>query len=50
MNALLKSVLAPHGGRGGGRPEMAQGGCESIPDLEALLERLGSELAQSRLE
>ncbi|HET9314001.1 MAG TPA: alanyl-tRNA editing protein [Vicinamibacteria bacterium] len=50
MNALLKSVLTPHGGRGGGRPEMAQGGCDSIPDLEALLERLASELGQSRLE
>jgi len=50
MNALLKSVLTAHAGRGGGRPEVAQGGCESIPDLEALLERLASELAQSRLE
>jgi alanyl-tRNA synthetase len=47
MNALLKSVLAPHGGRGGGRPEMAQGGCESIPDLEAVLERLASDVARS---
>lgn len=50
MNGLLKAVLTAHGGRGGGRPEMAQGGCESIPDLEALLERLASELSQSRLE
>jgi alanyl-tRNA synthetase len=50
MSALLKSVLTPCGGRGGGRPEMAQGGCESLPDLDALLERLASELAQSRLE
>ena len=50
MNALLKSVLTTHGGRGGGRPEMAQGGCDSAPDIEALLETLASELAQSRLE
>ncbi len=40
MNALLKSVLTPYGGRGGGRPEMAQGGCDASPDLEAVLERL----------
>jgi alanyl-tRNA synthetase len=40
MNALLKSILAAHGGRGGGRPDMAQGGCEAIPDIEAVLERL----------
>jgi alanyl-tRNA synthetase len=44
MNALLKSVLAEHGGRGGGRPEMAQGGCDRIEDLEGLLRRLASGL------
>ena len=44
MNARLKSVLAAHGGRGGGRPEMAQGGCEPIEGLEALLETLAGGL------
>jgi alanyl-tRNA synthetase len=50
MSALLKSVLEPRGGRGGGRPEMAQGGCEAIDDLEAVLERLASGLAPPRPE
>jgi alanyl-tRNA synthetase len=47
MNVLLKSVLSAHGGRGGGRPEMAQGGCDRVDDLEGLLERLASELGGS---
>jgi alanyl-tRNA synthetase len=47
MNALLKSLLADHGGRGGGRPEMAQGGCDRVDDLEALLERLAGELGRT---
>jgi alanyl-tRNA synthetase len=47
MNAALKSLLADHGGRGGGRPEMAQGGCDHIDGLEVLLERLAAGLVRS---
>lgn len=47
MNALLKSVLARNGGRGGGRPEMAQGGCDRIDGLEDLLEQIAADLGRS---
>lgn len=45
MSALLKAATLPHGGRGGGRPELAQGGCEPFEGLEALLERLAAGIA-----
>jgi alanyl-tRNA synthetase len=40
--ALLREVLAPHGGRGGGQPAMAQGG---LPDPSRLEETLNAALA-----
>jgi alanyl-tRNA synthetase len=44
LSASLKATLAPAGGRGGGRPELAQGGCERLDDLEETLRRLASEI------
>lgn len=44
LSAALKATLAPAGGRGGGRPELAQGGCERLDDLEDTLQRLASEI------
>jgi alanyl-tRNA synthetase len=38
MGALLREVLAPYGGRGGGRPQMAQGGGVETGDLQRILE------------
>jgi alanyl-tRNA synthetase len=49
MNAQLKAVLSRHGGRGGGRPELAQGGCDRIDDLEAVLEDLAREMGRATL-
>lgn len=42
--AALKATLAPAGGRGGGRPELAQGGCERLDDLETVLQRLAADV------
>ncbi|HMO57735.1 MAG TPA: alanyl-tRNA editing protein [Roseiflexaceae bacterium] len=36
--ALLREVLAPFGGRGGGRPDMAQGGLNHPHQLDAVLD------------
>lgn len=44
MNGPLKTLVTAHGGRGGGRPEMAQGGCDAIEDLERVLAGLAASL------
>jgi alanyl-tRNA synthetase len=44
LSVALKATLAPAGGRGGGRPELAQGGCERLDGLEEALQRLASEI------
>jgi alanyl-tRNA synthetase len=44
VSASLKATLAPAGGRGGGRPELAQGGCLQLPALEETLQRLAAEI------
>jgi len=41
MNALMKEAVSRIGGRGGGRPNFAQGGGPQVPDLTALLRELG---------
>ena len=41
MNALMKETVSRIGGRGGGRPNFAQGGGPLSPDLPALLRELG---------
>ena len=37
MNQILRAAAGPHGGRGGGRPYMAQGGGVAAESLEAVL-------------
>jgi alanyl-tRNA synthetase len=44
VSASLKATLADAGGRGGGRPELAQGGCERLDGIEETLLRLASEI------
>ena len=44
VSVSLRATLAPAGGRGGGRPELAQGGCERLDALEETLQRLASEI------
>jgi alanyl-tRNA synthetase len=39
MSRLLRDALAPYGGRGGGKPHLAQGGGVSPADLQPVLER-----------
>ncbi len=48
-NAILKSALAAFGGRGGGRPELAQGGIADASQVPALLEQAGRVLEQVRM-
>ena len=45
---VLGHVAAQAGGKGGGRPDMAQGGCSDVPELRAALGAL-SEFVASRL-
>jgi alanyl-tRNA synthetase len=44
--ALLREALAPLGGRGGGRPELAQGGLPDAERLEAALDALEQQIAR----
>lgn len=44
VSAALKATLAPAGGRGGGRPELAQGGCERLDGVEDVLSRVAADL------
>ncbi len=44
MGALLRSVLMPLGGRGGGRPEWAQGGLPDASQVENALAAAGAAL------
>jgi len=44
LGALLRRALTPLGGRGGGRGNLVQGGCDSAEGLEALLSDLALEL------
>jgi alanyl-tRNA synthetase len=47
MGQLLKQTLAEHGGRGGGSPELAQGGLpgtHNAADLETLLRETATRL------
>jgi len=39
MSRLLREAVAPYGGRGGGRPHLAQGGGISPAELQSVLER-----------
>jgi alanyl-tRNA synthetase len=41
MNLLMNEAVSRIGGRGGGRPNFAQGGGPLVPDLPALLHELG---------
>jgi alanyl-tRNA synthetase len=41
MNVLMKEAVSRIGGKGGGRPNFAQGGGPLVPDLQALLNGLG---------
>lgn len=45
--ALLKRVLEPLGGRGGGKGNLAQGGAEKTEQLESALRAAASHVAQS---
>jgi len=49
MGALLRETAKPFGGRGGGRPHMAQGGGMSANDLEACLRAARQRLLESRV-
>jgi alanyl-tRNA synthetase len=42
--AHLQALVAGAGGRGGGRPELAQGGCDRLDGIEDALERLAEEI------
>jgi len=44
MNALMKAAVSRIGGKGGGRPNFAQGGAPLSPDLTTLLSELGKGL------
>lgn len=44
--ALLRTVLARHGGRGGGRPEQAQGGVPDTAALSAAMAELAAAVEQ----
>ncbi|MGI5915211.1 MAG: DHHA1 domain-containing protein, partial [Anaerolineae bacterium] len=45
MGALLKESMTPYGGRGGGRPHMAQGGGVDAADLTKVLDTARRRLA-----
>jgi alanyl-tRNA synthetase len=44
MNALMKQILAQHGGRGGGSKDMAQGGPEKSGQIDEVLAQLADGL------
>jgi alanyl-tRNA synthetase len=48
MNALMREACAAVGGRGGGRPEMAQGGGRGVEKLSAAIEAAARRLAEAR--
>jgi len=45
--ALLREALAPHGGRGGGQPALAQGGLPNPAQLEEALSAAIASLSAS---
>lgn len=45
MNQILRAAAGPHGGRGGGRPQMAQGGGVAGEALEAVLAAARAQVA-----
>jgi alanyl-tRNA synthetase len=47
MNALMREACAALGGRGGGRPEMAQGGGRGVEKLPAAIEAASRRLAET---
>jgi alanyl-tRNA synthetase len=42
VNQMMKQAVERLGGRGGGRPDFAQGGGDDIPDLPGFLESLST--------
>jgi alanyl-tRNA synthetase len=48
MNALLRAAAAPYGGRGGGPPNLVQGGGLAAEDLESMLARAVRYLADEQ--
>ncbi|MCA1632477.1 MAG: DHHA1 domain-containing protein [Acidobacteria bacterium] len=50
MSALMREACAAVGGRGGGRPEMAQGGGRGVEQLPAAIEAAARRLAETSSE
>jgi alanyl-tRNA synthetase len=50
MGALMREACAAVGGRGGGRPEMAQGGGRVVEQLPAAIEAAARRLKEARPE
>jgi alanyl-tRNA synthetase len=44
MSGVMREACARLGGRGGGRPDLAQGGGRNVPDLALILEELAAKI------